>query len=156
MVYKCLATPYNVLPYIVDSGGMAYASTIATVTVNCRYFMLTTQSALCDVLPYMASLISKKKGNKLYYYVVESARVDGKPRIVQQTYLGTADRLADLLKQRTAPVPVSATTRDFGLPGAIWLAARRSGVWDVLKSMWPPEGPAHQRRIICSWRSFTA
>src|SRR2546426_11025160 len=55
--------------------------------------------------PIMASLISKKKGNKLYYYVVESARVDGKPRIVQQTYLGTADRLADLLKDRTAPVP---------------------------------------------------
>jgi len=105
-----------------------------------RYFMLTAQPSLCDVLPYMASLISKKKGNKLYYYVVESARVDGKPRIVQQTYLGTADRLADLLKERTAPVPVSATTRDFGLPGAIWVAARRSGVWDVLKSMWPPEG----------------
>jgi len=31
----------------------------------------------------MATIISKKKGNKLYYYVVESARVDGKPRIVQ-------------------------------------------------------------------------
>jgi hypothetical protein len=31
----------------------------------------------------MASLIAKKKGNQLYYYyVVESARVDGKPRIV--------------------------------------------------------------------------
>src|SRR5436853_1576299 len=89
----------------------------------------------------MASLISKKKGNKLYYYVVESGRVNGKPRIVQQTYLGTADRLADLLKDRTAPVPVSATTREFGLPGALWLAARRSGVWDVLKSVWPAEGP---------------
>src|SRR5437667_5356600 len=110
------------------------------VMADSRYFMLTAQPSLCDVLPYMASLISKKKGNKLYYYVVESARVDGKPRIVQQTYLGTADRLADLLKERTAPVPVSATTRDFGLPGAIWVAARRSGVWDVLKSMWPPEG----------------
>src|SRR5207302_6335586 len=90
--------------------------------------------------PIMAALISKKKGNKLYYYVVESARVEGKPRIVQQTYLGTADRLAVLLKQRTAPVPLSATTREFGLPGALWLAAQRSGVWDVLKSMWPPEG----------------
>jgi transposase len=87
--------------------------------------------------PIMASLISKKKGNKLYYYVVESARVEGKPRIVQQTYLGTADRLADLLKERTAPVPLSATTREFGLPGALWLAAQRSGVWDVLKMMWP-------------------
>ena len=29
----------------------------------------------------MSSLVSKKKGRKLYYYVVESARVDGKPRI---------------------------------------------------------------------------
>jgi transposase len=87
--------------------------------------------------PIMASLISKKKGNKLYYYVVESARVEGKPRIVQQTYLGTADRLADLLKERTAPIPLSATTREFGLPGALWLAAQRSGVWDVLKAMWP-------------------
>ena len=85
----------------------------------------------------MASLISKKKGNKLYYYVVESARVEGKPRIVQQTYLGTADRLADLLKERTAPIPLSATTREFGLPGALWLAAQRSGIWDVLKAMWP-------------------
>lgn len=87
--------------------------------------------------PIMASLISKKKGNKLYYYVVESARVEGKPRIVQQTYLGTADRLADLLKERTAPVPLWATTREFGLPGAMWLAAQRSGIWDVLKAMWP-------------------
>ena len=87
--------------------------------------------------PIMAALISKKKGNKLYYYVVESARVEGKPRIVQQTYLGTADRLADLLKERTTPIPLSATTREFGLPGALWLAAQRSGVWDVLKAMWP-------------------
>ena len=38
----------------------------------------------------MASLISKKKKNKLYYYVVESARVNGQPRIVHQTYLGSA------------------------------------------------------------------
>ena len=91
----------------------------------------------CDVLPYMASLISKKKGSKLYYYVVESARVAGKPRIVQQTYLGTADRLTDLLKERTAPIPLSATTREFGLPGALWLAAQRSGVWEALKAMWP-------------------
>jgi hypothetical protein len=87
--------------------------------------------------PIMAALISKKKGNKLYYYVVESARVEGKPRIVQQTYLGTADRLAELLKERTAPVPVSATMREFGLPGALWLAAQHSGVWDVLRAMWP-------------------
>src|SRR6202030_4381097 len=41
----------------------------------------------------MASLVAKKKGNKLYYYVVETARVQGKPRIVHQAYLGTADKV---------------------------------------------------------------
>jgi hypothetical protein len=44
----------------------------------------------------MASLIAKKKGNQLYYYVVESARVDGQPRIVHQCYLGSAEKVAAL------------------------------------------------------------
>jgi len=98
----------------------------------------------------MASIISKKKGNKLYYYVAESARVDGQPRIVGQTYLGSAERVAALLKDRTAPVPVEASRREFGLPGALWMAARRSGVWDVLKSMWePPEsGPSTAHYLL--------
>src|SRR5438477_13097281 len=98
----------------------------------------------------MASLIAKKKANKLYYYVVESARVDGQPRIVQQTYLGTADKLAALLKDRTAPVPVSASVRGFGLPGALWLSARRCGVWTGWGPMWPqprlgPQAPRYLR-----------
>jgi hypothetical protein len=94
----------------------------------------------------MASLV-KKKGNRLYYYLVESARVDGKPRIVHQAYLGTAEKLAELVQQRSAPIPLSATLRDFGLPGALWLAAKQSGLWPVLESLWPSPrsgpGPAH-------------
>src|ERR1700735_3823189 len=85
----------------------------------------------------MPSLVAKKKGNKLYYYVVESARVDGKPRIVHQAYLGTAEKVAALVKDRTAPVPLSATMRDFGLPGALWLAAQQTGVFALLESLWP-------------------
>jgi len=54
----------------------------------------------------MASLIAKKKGNPLYDYVVESARVDGKPRFVHQAYLGTADKVVALVKDRTSPVGV--------------------------------------------------
>jgi hypothetical protein len=82
----------------------------------------------------MASIVYKKKANQLHYYVVVSARVDGKPRIVQQTYLGTAKRIAALVKDRTAPVPLSATSIDFGLPGALWLAAQQSGAFEVLES----------------------
>lgn len=95
----------------------------------------------------MASLVKKKKGNRLYYYLVESARVDGQPRIVHQAYLGTAEKLAELVQQRSAPVPLSATVRDFGLPGALWLTAQQSGVWSVLQSLWPAPrsgpSPAH-------------
>lgn len=95
----------------------------------------------------MASLISKKKGNQLYYYVVESARVDGKPRIVHQAYLGSAEKVAALVKDRTAPVPLSATMLDFGVPGALWLAAQQRGVFALLESLWPASrsapSPAH-------------
>jgi len=89
------------------------------------------------VLPYMASIVAKKKANQTYYYVVESARVDGKPRIVNQTYLGTAEKIAALIQDRAAPVPLSATTVDFGLSGALWLAAKQSGVFAALESVWP-------------------
>jgi len=95
----------------------------------------------------MASLVAKKKGNQLYYYLVESARVDGHPRIVHQAYLGSAEKVAALVKDRTSPVPVSAASRDFGLPGALWLAAQQSGVWAVLEALWPAPrsgpSPAH-------------
>jgi transposase len=95
----------------------------------------------------MASLIKKKKANTIYYYVVESARVDGKPRIVHQTYLGTAESVARMVQDRSAPVPLSATTVEFGLPGALWLAAEKSGVFALLQSLWPKPrsgpSPAH-------------
>lgn len=98
----------------------------------------------------MASLIAKKKANQLYYYVVESARVDGKPRIVQQTYLGTAERVAALVKDRTAPLPLSATTIEFGLPGALWVAAQQSGAWEALQALWPKprSGPSTAHYLL--------
>ena len=99
------------------------------------------------VLPYMASLIAKKKGNKLYYYAVESRRIDGKPRIVHQAYLGSAEKVAELIRERSAPLPLSAAMRQFGLPAALWRAARQTGVWSLLEALWPQPrsgpSPAH-------------
>jgi transposase len=98
----------------------------------------------------VASLIAKQKGNQRYYYVVESARVAGQPRIVHQTYLGNAKRLAALVKDRTAPLPLSATLRAFGLPGALWLAAQRTGIVDALTALWPPprSGPSAAQYLL--------
>jgi transposase len=98
----------------------------------------------------MASIVAKKKGNQRYYYVVESARVNGKPRVVHQAYLGTADKLAQLVKDRTAPVPLSAALLDFGLPGALWLAAQQTGLFDLLLSLWhqPRSGPSPAHYLL--------
>src|SRR6266700_2613762 len=98
----------------------------------------------------MASLIAKRKRRKLYYYIVESARVEGKPRIVHQTYLGTVERIAALNQDRTAPLPLSITTVDLGLPGALWRAAQQSGVWEVLESLWekPASGPSTAHYLL--------
>ncbi|WP_028278493.1 hypothetical protein, partial [Arthrobacter sp. H5] len=41
----------------------------------------------------MTSIVGKKQDGKTYYYAVESARVDGKPRIVSQQYLGSAEEV---------------------------------------------------------------
>ena len=98
----------------------------------------------------MASLIAKKKANKLYYYLVESGRVDGKPRITHQTYLGSAEKVAALVQDRAAPLPLSATFRDLGLPGALWLAAAQTGVFELLKSQWPEprSGPSTAHYLL--------
>src|SRR5919108_284564 len=98
----------------------------------------------------MASLITKKKGKQLYYYVVESARVEGKPRIVRQAYLGSAEKVAALVKDRTSPVPLSAASRDFGLPGALWLAAEQTGLFGLLEQLWPAprSGPSPARYLL--------
>jgi hypothetical protein len=84
----------------------------------------------------MASIISKLKGHRLYYYVVESARVNGKPRIVSRACLGTAERVAALAKDRTAPLPLAA--------------ARQAGVFSLLESLWPtpPSGPSTAHYLL--------
>src|SRR6266511_3830974 len=43
--------------------------------------------------PHMPSIVGKRRGQHTYYYLVESARVDGQPRIVSQQYLGTAEEV---------------------------------------------------------------
>ncbi len=48
----------------------------------------------------LASIIKKIKAKKAYYYAVESKRVNGKPRIVWQKYLGTLD---DIVRKCSSP-----------------------------------------------------
>jgi transposase len=62
----------------------------------------------------MASIVGKKRGKATYYYLVESARVDGKPRIVSQEYLGTADELAAAMRGGGLGLPDRTRHKEFG------------------------------------------
>jgi transposase len=67
----------------------------------------------------MASLVKKVKKGKSYYYIVESKRVNGKPRIVKQTYLGTLDRILETHRNQTAPNAQEVDLCHLG-PMALW------------------------------------
>src|SRR3954471_21013205 len=75
----------------------------------------------------MASLLKKTIRGKTYYYARECRRVDGKPKIVWQKYLGRADDIITALTQPTAPAtaPEKAVITEFGAVVALYDVARR-------------------------------
>jgi hypothetical protein len=77
--------------------------------------------------PYMASIVGKKRGRATYYYLAESARVGGKPRIVSQEYLGTAEELAAAMRGGGLGLPDRVQHKDFGAVAAGWACWMISG-----------------------------
>ena len=75
----------------------------------------------------MASIIGKKISGKTYYYLVESARVGGKPRIVSQQYLGPADEVAARLAGSGPGEPERSRHLGFGDLAAVWGVLSRLG-----------------------------
>lgn len=76
----------------------------------------------------MPSIVGKRRGKQTYYYLVESARVDGKPRIVSQEYLGTAEEVVTLLQGAGAGEPDRTQHKRFGDVAAVWGMCQRLGV----------------------------
>jgi len=72
----------------------------------------------CYISRLMAHLHKKMKKGKAYYYVREIARVDGKPKVVKQIYLGPPERLLALVKG-DKDVCSRISVEEFG---ALWLA----------------------------------
>ncbi len=77
----------------------------------------------------MASLYPKKLGGKTYWYLREMARVDGRPKMVSERYLGTAaDIAAAMGAQDTAMAPDRTRHLGFGDTAAVWGMLRRLDV----------------------------
>lgn len=83
----------------------------------------------------MPSIVGKRRGKQTYYYLVESARVDGKPRIVSQEYLGTAEELMARLQGASAGVPDRTQHKRFGDVAAVWGFCQQLQVAEVINEV---------------------
>jgi transposase len=80
----------------------------------------------------VSSIVGKKQGGKTYYYLVESARVAGKPRIVSQRYLGSAEEIAARLSQSGPGEPDRTRHLGFGDLAAVWSMLQRLRVAEII------------------------
>jgi transposase len=90
----------------------------------------------------MASIVGKRRGNQTYYYLVESARVQGKPRIVSQQYLGSAEEVMAKLGQTPAGQPVRSAHKKFGDLAAVWSILTQLGVISIVDEVVPRRADA--------------
>jgi len=73
-----------------------------------------------------------------YYYLVELARVHGKPRIVSQRYLGSAEEIAERLSGVGPGEPTRTQRRSFGDLAAVWTVLERQGVVGIVDEVVGP------------------
>ena len=80
----------------------------------------------------MAFIVGKKQDGKTYYYLAESARVNGKPRIVSQRYLGSAEEIAARLSEAGPGEPDRSRHLAFGDVAAVWEMLGRLRVAEIV------------------------
>ena len=81
----------------------------------------------------MASIIPKKVKKYTYYYYVESKRINGKPRYVNQKYLGTAETIMKKLSSvNSVPEPLYSIILDFADVSLLYDIASRLQVVDII------------------------
>jgi transposase len=90
----------------------------------------------------MASLYPKKIGGRTYWYLREMARVDGKPKMVSERYLGTAAEIEALLDAReSAMLPERTRHLGFGDVAAAWGMLQDLGAISMVDAAAGPRPP---------------
>jgi ketosteroid isomerase-like protein len=87
--------------------------------------------------PHVPSIVGRRRGKQTYYYLVESARVDGQPRIVSQQYLGTAEEVMARLSGAAVGAPVRTEHKRFGDLAAVWSVLERLEVAEAVDAVVP-------------------
>jgi len=103
----------------------------------------------------MAHFHIKKKKGRPYLYVREIARVNGKPKVISQTYIGSPDRVAGFVKGQSQEIK-KLRVEEFG---ALWLAQQADKDLDLcslIDEIIPPadreKGPSiGEYFLYCVW-----
>lgn len=85
----------------------------------------------------MASLYPKKVGGKTYWYLRQMARVDGKPKMVSERYLGSAEDI-EAAMQGSVAVPERTRHLAFGAVAAGWAVLTRLRVTETVDEVIGP------------------
>ena len=86
----------------------------------------------------MPSLTAKRIDGHTYYYARYCQRVDGKPKIVRQVYLGKIEDLVASSEQaHIPPRPLETQVASFGDVAALWDIAQRLDLVPLLDSLFP-------------------
>ena len=88
----------------------------------------------------MASIINKKVKNYKYFYYAESRRVNGKPTLVNQKYLGTAEKILEKVLMAEQPLQervLYSDAADFGAVALVYDIANRMGIVDIIDGILP-------------------
>jgi len=92
----------------------------------------------------MGTIIRKQKKGRAYYYAVEARRVEGKPRIVWQKYLGTLEAIVARTEGARPPAPREAVVFEAGGVAALLGIAQRLGLRELIDEVAPKreQGPS--------------
>lgn len=92
----------------------------------------------------MASIIKKKKKGHTYYYAAESQRINGKPRIVWQKYLGTIDAIIGRTEKAKPSKAKEAVIFEAGGVAALLGITHRLGLIELINRIIPKrdQGPS--------------
>ncbi|EQD67950.1 hypothetical protein B1B_05755, partial [mine drainage metagenome] len=94
----------------------------------------------------MVSLQRRQVRRQKYWYLVQSGRVKGKPRIVWQKYLGTPDRIKELLEQaQKGGGPLEVDVTNFG-PAAALRLAQELGLVEIIDRLVPKRDQGYSGR----------
>ena len=88
----------------------------------------------------MASIINKKVKNYKYYYYTESKRINGKPTLVNQKYLGTAEKVLEKVRAAESPLQdrvLYSDAAEFGAVTLVYDIACRLGLVEIINGIVP-------------------